>query len=122
MNIIPLFLLPNDIQDKIQSYLYFSDNVAINVQVINKIILNYTSYLLKEFSHIFYNRVYTLYFRIYKFLNQNQNKKIKEGIEKNMILILNGDESNYDILIHVEKILNNMNIVQCQKLYNQVNQ
>ena len=77
--------LPLNLQEHIQSYLYFSEHVAKKMKVVNYMIERYVSFLMDEFKYVFHNRVATLYFRLMKFLYKNRN--IYEKVKKNNVII-----------------------------------
>lgn len=108
-----LHLLPEFIQQKIQSYLYFSGPVAQDMNVINNIIKNYESYLLKNLLRVYVFRKNTLYFRIVNYLYQNMThvrvQQIMNGyIEYPM------DENVTPFVIHA---MSQMTLMENQKLY-----
>lgn len=119
-----ILLFPEDIQRKIQSYLYFSYELYIKIRIVNEIILNYTSYLMKEIVRIFHVRLGTLYFRMHHFLTHHESiyKKIQK--ELNIFFYFPFypviDYSSYDVLYYVEDVLNQMNILERQKFYNAI--
>ena len=112
-----LFSLPHVIQEKIQSYLYFSGPVAKKIDTINHIVLNYTQYLMEEIIDIFKHRTHTLYFRVFRFvLSQDDLKNILKHHTNFVLDEL--DERN--VFYHVANIMNEMNISKRQKMYNYI--
>ena len=114
--------LPNVIQNKILSYLYFSDEVGKQMKIVNKIIINYDYYLIKELREVFIHRILTLYFRMSKFIKLNPHIYSKINKYTNPILKSIYPDSKFDLdtLKHVEKIFSYMNIIEKQKAYNYI--
>jgi hypothetical protein len=113
-------LLPLNIQEHIQSYLYFSYPVAKHIRIVNYIIEHYVSFLMDEFKYVFHTRVATLYFRMMKFLYKNQviYEKVKKNIHTHVEPL--EDYGTHVIYEHIENILNSMNIVENQRAYNEI--
>lgn len=106
-------LLPESIQRKIQSYLYFSGPVAQEMYIINSVIKNYESYLLKNLMRVYVFRKNTLYFRIVNYLYQNMThvrvQHIMNGYEEYPM-----DENVTPFVIHA---MGQMTLMENQKLY-----
>lgn len=113
-------LLPLNIQEHIQSYLYFSYPVAKHIRIVNYIIENYVSFLMDELKYVFHTRVATLYFRMMKFLYKNHviYEKVKKNIHTHVEPL--EDYGTHVIYEHIENILNSMNIVENQRAYNEI--
>lgn len=119
-----ILLFPEDIQRKIQSYLYFSYELYTKIRIVNEIISKYTSYLMKEIMRIFHVRLGTLYFRMHQFLTHHESihKKIKNKLNPYIYFPLYPliDFYSYDVFYYVEDVLNQMNILERQKAYNAI--
>lgn len=113
-------LLPLNVQEHIQSYLYFSYPVAKHIRIVNYIIENYVSFLMDEFKYVFHTRVATLYFRMMKFLYKHHviYEKVKKNIHTHVEPL--EDYGTHVIYEHIENILNSMNIVENQRAYNEI--
>lgn len=113
-------LLPLNVQEHIQSYLYFSYPVAKHIRIVNYIIENYVSFLMDELKYVFHTRVATLYFRMMKFLYKNNviYEKVKKNIHTHVEPL--EDYGTHVIYEHIENILNSMNIVENQRAYNEI--
>ena len=113
-------LLPLNVQEHIQSYLYFSYPVAKHIRIVNYIIENYVSFLMDELKYVFHTRVATLYFRMMKFLYKNHviYEKVKKNIHTHVEPL--EDYGTHVIYEHIENILNSMNIVENQRAYNEI--
>lgn len=61
-------MLPNSIQDKICSYLYFSDYNMDNILSINKTIKMYNENIINYLLYLFENRLDVLKYRILKYI------------------------------------------------------
>jgi len=114
--------LPKVIQNKILSYLYFSDVVGKQMRIVNKIITHYDYYLIKELREVFIHRVLTLYFRLTKFIKSNPHIYSKINKYTNPILKSIFPDSKFDLdtLKHIEKVMAYMNIIEKQKAYNYI--
>lgn len=114
--------IPKVIQNKILSYLYFSDKVANQMKIVNKIIINYDYYLMKELREVFIHRILTLYFRLTKFIKLNPHiySKINKCTNPVLKSIYPSSIFELDTLKHVEKVFAYMNIVEKQKAYNYI--
>ena len=112
--------LPLNVQEHIQSYLYFSEHVAKKMKVVNYMIERYVSFLMDEFKYIFHNRVATLYFRLMKFLYKNRNiyEKVKKNIHSHVEPL--EEYGTHVIYEHIENIMNTMNIIENQRAYNEI--
>ena len=98
--------LPLNVQEHIQSYLYFSEHVAKKMKVVNYMIERYVSFLMDEFKYVFHNRVATLYFRLMKFLYKNRNiyEKVKKNIHSHVEPL--EEYGTHVIYEHIENIMN----------------
>ena len=114
--------LPKVIQDKIISYLYFSDEVANQIKIVNKIITHYDYYLIKELREVFIHRILTLYFRLSKFINLHPhiNDKINQYMNPFLKSIYPDYRFELQILEHIENVIKDMNILEKQKAYNYI--
>ena len=114
--------LPKTIQDKIISYLYFSDEVANQIKIVNKIITHYDYYLIKELREVFIHRIITLYFRLSKFINLHPhiNDKINQYMNPFLKSIYPDYRFELQTLEHIENVIKHMNIVEKQKMYNYI--
>lgn len=103
-----LALLPNEIQMKIQGYLYFSDKVATQMIIINGIIKNYDMYLWREIERIFRLRLLDLYIRLNCFVLKNDNilEKVRPFIH-----------TNYTLKEYIQTIIKHVNIIEKQNIY-----
>ena len=112
--------IPLNVQEHIQSYLYFSYPVAKHIRIVNYIIENYVSFLMDELKYVFHTRVATLYFRMMKFLYKNRviYEKVKKNIHNHVEPL--EDYGTHVIYEHIENILNSMNIVENQRAYNEI--
>tara|TARA_B110000003_G_scaffold264913_1_gene290190 strand:+ start:1102 stop:1479 length:378 start_codon:yes stop_codon:yes gene_type:complete len=112
--------LPLNVQEHIQSYLYFSEHVAKKMKVVNYMIERYVSFLMDEFKYVFHNRVATLYFRLMKFLYKNRNiyEKVKKNIHSHVEPL--EEYGTHVIYEHIENIMNTMNIIENQRAYNEI--
>tara|TARA_B100001063_G_C16753332_1_gene551619 strand:- start:203 stop:574 length:372 start_codon:yes stop_codon:yes gene_type:complete len=112
--------IPINVQEHIQSYLYFSYPVAKHIRIVNYIIENYVSFLMDELKYVFHTRVATLYFRMMKFLYKNHviYEKVKKNIHTHVEPL--EDYGTHVIYEHIENILNSMNIVENQRAYNEI--
>lgn len=112
--------IPLNVQEHIQSYLYFSYPVAKHIRIVNYIIENYVSFLMDELKYVFHTRVATLYFRMMKFLYKNHviYEKVKKNIHTHVEPL--EDYGTHVIYEHIENILNSMNIVENQRAYNEI--
>lgn len=112
--------LPLNVQEHIQSYLYFSEHVAKKMKVVNYMIEHYVSFLMDEFKYVFHTRVATLYFRMMKFLYKNMAiyVKVKQNIHSHVEPL--EEYGTHTIYEHIENIMNTMNIVENQRAYNEI--
>ena len=114
--------LPEVIKNKITSYLYFSDEVSNKIKIVNHMIQYYDSYLFAEFRKIFIHRILILYFRLTKFIKLNPSiyHKINHYMNPYLKIIYPDPKFDLQTLIHIEKIIKHMNIVQKQRAYNYI--
>ena len=117
-----LYLLPNEVQRKIQSYLYFSYETSKSIQIVNYIIKNYSSILMKEFTSVFFDRYSTLYYRLIQFLMINQDIKthVERSINPYMYEFLYQPFQDDVVLKQVKNIIQKMSMIQKQKAYNYI--
>lgn len=102
--------LPEVVKQVIQSYLYFSDPVSRQMRIVNYTILHYDKFLWDEISAIFHNRMFTLYFRITLFLENNLHQYNKK------FLPITDDA----IKKYVQNLFLHFNVIEKQKAYNYI--
>lgn len=109
-----LALLPKDIQMKIQNYLYFSDEVATQMVIINGIIKNYDMYLWREIERIFRLKMLDLYIRLNYFIFKNNKilEKVRPYIHDNYAV------HKLHLKEYIKNIIKHVNIIEKQKIYN----
>ena len=117
-----LYLLPNEVQRKIQSYLYFSYETSKSIQIVNYIIKNYSSILMKEFTSVFFDRYSTLYYRLIQFLMINPDIKthVERSINPYIYEFLYQPFQDDVVLKQVKNIIQKMSMIQKQKAYNYI--
>ena len=105
-----IYKLPHHLQMHIQSYLYFSKDVADQMKIVNHIIKNYDILLWREFKRIFHKNMTTLYskFITYIFITDSIFHKVVE------IKFYN------NICEYMFRVLKQLNIIEKQKLYNSI--
>lgn len=111
-----LIELPEDIKNKIQSYLYFSDEISKDIKLINFVITNHNNsifiYLLLHFTQ----RYNILNKRIFKFFIMEEHNNIYEKINKK----ININFEDYNNLNQTEDIIKSLSYYELNKLYNHI--
>lgn len=101
--------LPHNIQMHIQSYLYFSKEVAEQMRVVNYIIKNYDDLLWKEIKRIFHHDMNKLYTRFMQYMYTNETFFFTS-------YYCNSIDSEEQVMC----IIQHMNIIEKQKAYNYI--
>jgi len=108
--------LPNEIKTKISSYLYFPHDYYSDFKQVLYIIKNHKELLKEELLIRFVDRLEILNYRMLKFFILPKNYFLCEKVEMNYKLDFdvnnNLDQINY--------VLDNLNMIECYKLYNYI--
>jgi hypothetical protein len=108
--------LPESIQSKICSYLYFSSSNSVKIQKINNAIVTYNENIINYLLNLFENRLCILKYRILKYLVI----ELDDIRSKNM---LHGHKIDYivsDDLSDIIPLLYSLNIIEINNVYKYV--
>ena len=109
--------LPEEIKIKISSYLYFSNENAKYMRIVNGIVNNYSFYLLREMKILYENNIDTLLLRLLLFIYTSPNIIFKQQNYNSQFYDEYYQENINSKLLFIASLMNNMNIIENQKAY-----
>lgn len=109
--------LPEEIKIKISSYLYFSNENAKYMTIVNGIVNNYSFYLLREMKILYENNIDVLLLRLLLFIYTSPNIIFKQQKYNSQFYNEYYHENISSKLLFIESLMNNMNVIENQKAY-----